>query len=120
MHTKCERVKSIHENETKRRNEFVSSELKRSAQKIRDRKEKFHNAKKMFVDNFKAKQIEFEDRLHKMERSRKEEIRRKRNAEREAKKTKAEEDAKVFEKMRQMILKKANEENEGILVEKEE
>ena len=62
MHTKCERVKSIHENETKRRNEFVSSELKRSNQKIRDRKEKFHNAKKMFVDNFKAKQIEFEDR----------------------------------------------------------
>ena len=47
-------------------------------------------------------------------------IRRKRNAEREAKKTKAEEDAKVFEKMRRMILKKANEENEGILVEKEE
>ena len=120
MHTKCERVKSFHENETKHRNEFVSSDLKRSDEKLRHRKEKFHLAKKLYVENFKSKQRELEDRLYRVERSRKEEIRRKRNAEREAKRSKAEEDAKVFEKMRKMIMAKTKEENEGILVEKED
>jgi hypothetical protein len=120
MHTKCERVKHIHEDETKRRNDFVSSDLRRLTHELRERKEKFHFAKKQFVESFKSKQKDLESRLLGMERARKMEIRRKRDAEREAKRLKAEEDAKVFERMRKMIVSKTKEENEGVLVEKED